>query len=371
VAAGFSFALYTSDNGTNRQLSTLNQPYSYNSAERRFEFPVPALNNLWLKLVITSSPLSAVDFSEIEAYQLVTGIDKVEQTSTSSSMITDLNIGARLTDYLSLTYNLSFEDGEYGSGVKYDRYNQAGYLKWQTLPILATSVGINEAQSQNGDADESLSRSYTLNFDAIPLETVDVNMGLTRAEEYQASERQSVNHNIGLFTTAALYPDLDSSLDLNYGHLKQDATGLTTKNYHGVLTFTARLVPGVTADLTTDYQHTLGDAGSESTGADLNLNWRASEMLSVNAGANKEWLGSDSQSEGASLSLSLAPTETMQFSMNYIYAKTTERINKYSLFGSWSLGPRFTLQGNGSYSESPGQEEWQVQSQLVARFSVL
>ncbi len=371
VSAGFSFAMYSSDDGSNWQLNNASQAFSYNSAEHRFEFPIPSLNNLWLKLVITASPLSTVTFSEIESYRLVTGTDEVELTSTSSSSISDLNLGARLSDSLSLTYNLSFEDGEYGSGVKYDRYNQAGNLRWQTMEALATTVGMSESKSQNGDAAESTSRSYTLNMDAIPLETVDVNLGLTRAEDYEGSERQSVNHNVGLFTTAALYPDLDSSLDLNYGRSKQDDTGLITKNYTGTLTLTARLVPGLTADLTTDYQHTLGDEGSETTGADLSLNWRASDMLSLHVSGNKEWLGSDSQSEGASLSCSLAPTDTTQFSMNYIYAKSTERINKYSLFGSWSLGPHFTLQGSGSYAESEGEEEWQVQSQLVARFSVL
>ncbi len=371
IAAGFTFALYTSDNGTNWQLNTLVQPKSYNSLEKRFEFPMASLNNLWLKLVVTSSPLSTVDFTEIEAYRLVTGTDEVELTSTSSSMITDLNLGARLTESLSLAYSLSYEDGEYGSGVDYERQNQSGHLKWQALPILTTTLGMNEATSQNGDADESGSRSYTLNFDAIPLETVDVNMGLTRSEEYQGSERQSVNHSVGLYTTAALYPDLDSSLDINYRRLKRDDTGLQTKKYQGSLTLTARLVPRLTADLTTDYQHDLGDAGSERTGADLSLNWRASDMLSLHASGNKEWLGSDSQSEGATLALSLAPTDTTQFSLNYIYAKSEERINKYSLFGSWSLGPHFTLQGNGSYSESQGEEEWQVQTQLVARFSIL
>ncbi|MBU0682461.1 MAG: hypothetical protein KKD73_13670 [Proteobacteria bacterium] len=371
VAASFTFALYTSDNGSNWQLSTNSLPFSYNSAEKRFEFPIPALNNLWLKLVITSSPLTTVDFTEIEAYQRVTGVDKAELTSTSSSMITDLNLGARLTDTLTLTYNLSFENGEYGSGVEYDRSSQAGHLTWQTLAALTTTVGVNESKSQNGDADESSSRSYTLNMDAIPLDTVDVNMGLTRSEEYEGSERQSVNHNVGLFTTAALYPDLDASVDLNYGWIKQEDTDLTTRNYHTILTLTARLVPSVTADLTTDYQHTLGDDGSETTGADLSINWRASDMLSMHVSGNKEWLGSDSQSEGASVSLSLAPTDTTQFSMNYIYAKAINRIDKYSLFGSWSLGPHFTIQGNGSYSESQGEEEWLVQSQLVARFSVM
>jgi hypothetical protein len=230
---------------------------------------------------------------------------------------------------------------------------------------------MSQASSQNGDAPEAMSRTYTLNLDAIPLETMDVNMGLTRTEQYEDDQRRSVNHNIGLFTTAALYPDLDASLDLNYGHLKPDDEGPATKNYHGVLTLTARLVPGLTADLTTDYQHTLGDAGSETTGADLGLNWRASDMLSLHLAANKEWLGSDSQNEGAGLSLSLAPTDTIQFSMSYMYAKAEERVDRYAVFGSWALGPHFTLQGTGSYAESQGQEEWQVQSQLVARFSVL
>lgn len=371
LATGFTFALYSSDNGTDWQLNTSPFPFSYNGADQRFEFPVAALNHLWLKLVIIDSHLSPVDFSEIEAYQKITGSGEVELTSTSLSMITDLNLDARLSDSLSLSYNLSFEDGEYGSGVDYDRYNQNGNLRWQVMPTLTTSVGMNESKSQNSDAAESTSRSYTLNVDAIPLDTVDVNMGLTRSEAYQGGERQSVNHNVGLFTTAALYPDLDSRFDINYSRTEYDDTGLTTKNYNGSFTLTARLVPRLTADLTTDYQHTLGEESSETTGAKISFNWRASDMLSLHVSGNKEWLGSDGQNEGASLSLSLAPTTTTQFSMNYVYAKATERINKYSLFGSWSLGPHFTLQGNGSYSESMGEEEWQVQSQLVARFSIL
>ncbi len=371
VAAGFTFALYTSDNGTDWQLKSTSQPFVYKSAENRFEFPLPALNHLWLKLVITASPLATVDFSEIEAYREVSGTGEVELTSVSSSMISDLYLRARLAEDLSLTYNLSFEEGEYGSGVDYDRSNQGGHLQWQTLVALNTSLGINESRSRTGEADESTSRSYTLNMNAIPLETMDVNMGLTRTEAYEGSERRSVNHNIGLYTTAALYPDLDGSLDLNYGQSKQDDSDLTTRNYHGRLALTARLVPGLIADLTTDYQQTLGDAGTETVGTNLGLNWRASDMLSLHASGHKEWQDSDSQSEGASLSLALAPTSTTQFSMNYVYAKAEEQVERYTLFGSWSLGPHFTLQGTGSYSESKEQEEWQVQSQLVARFSAM
>ncbi len=379
VSASFTFDLYTSDDGISWQLHTTNLPNGYNSAERRFEFPIPALQHLWLKLVITGSPaLPVVNFSEIDVFQLVTGENKVEDTTSTTSMITNLNLGAQLTDYLSLTYNLSIEDGEYGSGVEYDRYNQSGNLKWQTLPQLTTTVGINESESQNGDADETLSRSYTLNMDVIPLDTLDVNMGVTRAEEYQGSEKQAVNYNYGLFTTAALYPDLDASLDVNYSRATQELTNVTTKSYDVITSITARLVPKLTADFSVDYQHTLGDSGSETTGADLSLNWRASDMLSLNVTGNKEWIGSSPHNEGARLSLALAPTETTQFSISYIYSKSAETSDKPSqttdkvtVFGSWSLGPHFTMQANGSYVESMGVEDWQVQSQLVARFSVL
>ncbi|PLX50880.1 MAG: hypothetical protein C0613_02280 [Desulfobulbaceae bacterium] len=371
AAAGFTFAFYTSDNGTDWQLQTTSLPFTYNSTEKRFEFVVPGTASQWLKLVVTSSPLATVEFSEIEAYQLVTGINEAELTSTSSSMITDVNVGARLTEALFMTYNLSFEDGEYGSGVDYDRFSQAGQLRWQAMTDLSASLAVNESKSRNGDADQSTTRSYSINMNSVPLETVDVNMGMSRSENYRGGDRQSVSHIVGLYTTAALYPDLDGSLDVNYSHKKDDETELTSKNYHTVLSLTARLVPGLTADLTTDYQHSLGDEGAESTGANLSLNWRSSEMLSINMSANKQWQGSESQSEGAALSLSLAPTATTQFSLSYNYAMTEERINRYAAFGSWSLGPHFTLQGTGSYAESQGMEEWRIQSQLVARFSVM
>jgi hypothetical protein len=369
--AGFTFDLYTSDNGTNWQLSTTSQPFSYNSTEKRFEFPVSGLRNLWLKLVITSSPIVTVDFSEIETYQSVTSAGKLDLSSTSSSSITDLNLGFMVTDTFSVSYSFSMDKGQYGSGVDYSRHNQTGNLKWQPQPNLSTTVMLNETTQQNGDAEESKTRSYALNMNTIPIDTININMGLSQTERFEAATRQSVGYNVGMLTTAALYPDLDASLDLNYSHTTQDSTNLTTSNYNTNLTLTARLVPSLTANLNTGYQQDLERNGDNTTDTTLSLNWRTSDMMSIHLTGNKNWVNSQSESEGASLSMALAPTDTTQFSFTYTYVNANQIINKYSLFGSWSLGPHFTLQSNGSYSESQTQQEWQVQTQLVARFSVL
>lgn len=371
TSAGFTFDLYTSDNGTNWLLSTTSQPFSYNSAEKRFELPLSGLSNLWLKLVITSSPIVTVDFSEIETYQSVTGSGKLDLSSTSSSSITDLNLGFMVTDTFSVSYSFSMDKGQYGSGVDYSRYNQTGNLKWQPQPKLSTSLMLNETTQQNGDTEESKTRSYALNMNTIPIDTLNINMGLSQTEKFEASTRQSIGYDLGMLTTAALYPDLDASLDLNYSHTTQDSTNLTASNYNTNLTLTARLVPSLTANLTTGYQQELEGNRNNTTDTTLSLNWRTSDMMSIHLTGNKNWVNSESESDGATLSMALAPTDTTQFSFTYIYVNASQIINKYSLFGSWSLGPHFTLQSNGSYSESQTQQEWQVQSQLVARFSIL
>lgn len=370
-SGGFTFTLYTSDNGTNWQIQTISQSFTYNSTEQRFQLPVTALNNLWLKIVITSSPLVSIDFSETETYQSVSATDALSLTSTTSSSISDFNLGYLITETISLTYNLSMEDGEYGSGVSYDRYNHTGNLQWQPYQTFTTSLGLNETASQNGDADESKTRSYTLNMDTSPVDTLAINMGLSRTEDYLGSERQSVDYNVGMLTTAALYPDLDASVTLNYGNITEDSSNITIEDYNATLVLTARLVPSLTTDLTTNYQEILGRDGINTTDTTLNINWRTSEMLSLHIAGKKNWIDNETLSEGLTTTVTLAPTDTSQFSMSYIYLNDTETMNRYTLFGSWSIGPHFTLQTNGSYTESGSQEEWLVQSQMVARFSVL
>lgn len=370
-SGGFTFDLYTSDNGTNWQLETTAQSFSYDATDHRFVLPINSLTHLWLKVVITTSPLTTIDFSETETYQSVPASAANNITSTSSSSITDFNLGYLITDSLSLTYNLSMEDGEYSSGIDYDRYNQAGSLQWRPYQSFTTSLGINETTSQNGDSDESKIRSYTLNMDSTPIDTLSMNLGFGRTENYLGSERLSVNYNAGLLTTAAIYPDLDASLTLNYGHATEDSTNITIEDYNASLTLTARLVPSLTTDLTTNYQEVLGSDGINSTDTTLNINWRTSEMLSLHVAGKKNWVDSESESEGVTTSITLAPTDTTQFSLTYIYADSTERLNRYTVFGSWSIGPHFTMQGNGSYTESGDEEEWLIQSQLVARFSIL
>lgn len=369
-SSSFAFDLYSSSDGSNWQLETTNLSFTYDSLEQRFELPLNSLNKLWLKVVITASPLSTVTFSEIEAYQYVT----VSQlTTTSSSSITDINVGVLITDTITASYNVSIEDGEYGSGIDYERNNHTGSLQWQPMPNFTTTLGLNQTTNQNSDAEENIKRSYTLNMDTSPLNTVDLNMGLTRSEEYIDGTRQSVNHTVGLLTTAALYPDLDSSLDLNYGYNTEDLTNETTRNYTTILILTAHLTPDLTSDLTTNHKQILGGDGSQTTSTILNINWRTSEKMSIHLTGQKEWLDFESSTEGADLTLTLAPTITSQFSLRYTYQNTSgsDRINKYVFFGSFALGPHITLQNNAGYSKSQDQEEWQVQTQLIARFSIL
>lgn len=372
AAAGFSYVLYASDNGTNWQMVSISAAFTYDSAEKCFELPLSVKQYLWLKVVITASPLDAVDFTEVEAYQEVTSqSNEATLTSTSVSSITDLNLSARITDYLTMSYNISLEKGEYGSGVGLERYNQGGLVNWQVVPSLSTGVGITQSSFQNGDGDESVRRSYNGRIDIIPMDTVNVNMGLGRSENYLGSERQTSSDNIGLYATAALYPDLDGSFGGNYAHHRQDDTEVTTKTYGANFALAARLRPGLTADVATDYQRTSGDAGIKQTALTFGFNWRLTDMLSFQMSGNKQWIDGESLSDGGKMSLSMVPTATTQLSMNYVFSNSTESVDSYTIFGSWALGPHFSMQGRGSYSESGGESTWRVQSQLAARFSGL
>lgn len=370
VAGSFTFDLYTSNNLTDWQLLATGAPFSYNSTERRFEFNISPQRKLWLKVVVTNSPIQVVEFSEIEIYNQVAGSGtSVTRSSKTTTTISDLNMGYKISPTMNCSYSISMEDGGYSSGVDYTRRSQAGNLRWDPWQYLSSSFDVSETRDQNGDEPENLNRSYGMNLSSPPIPTVDVNLGLTRTDQYEGDTLKQMKYDAGLFTSAQLYPDLDGNLDLGYIRTKQEDTGNVVREYDSRLALTARLIPGLTADLTGDYRRSKSVSASETLESTLNLNWRTSDMLSLVGTGRSSWRDGEKESEAMGLNMSVAPTETVQMSLGYDYSKSTKRTNKYTFFLSWALGPHFTFQGDASYTEDTIEEDWLIQGQLVARFS--
>lgn len=369
-AGSFVMDLYASANGVDYQKLVTAVPFIYNAVERRFEISVAGLRRQWLKLVVTDSPLLRVDFSEIEAYdQVASSEDFVTRKDRSESNLSDLSLAYRFSSTLGMTYNLSMEYGSYTSGMAFDRRSQLGQLRWAPGPWLTSSLGVSENREDIEGSPETMNRSYSLRLSSPPLPTVDMNYGLSRTERYEDGQLLSTSHETGLYTSAALYPDLDANLDLTWSRTVQEFTGTASRNHGSRLGLTARLVPRLTADLTADYQKHQGGSATESLDNSLTLNWRLSDILSLMSAAGKRWENWESVQESLLVQTTMAPTETTQFSINYLYNKGEDTTDRYGVNGTWAIGPHLTLQANGSYAEQREETDWQIRAQLIARFS--
>ena len=393
TASTLAMDLYGSLNGTDYQRIQQNVSFVYDTVKKRFDITMSGVTFRWLKLVVTSSPVQRVDFTEIEAYDRVASSGSfASREDKTLSNISDLNMGYKFSSTLGMTYNLSLEYGNYASEIDYNRQNQIGEMRWTPWEYLSSAFGVSENMEKIEGLPETMNRAYTLRLSSPPVPSVDMNLGLSKTERYEEKKLLSTSYVTGLYTSAALYPDLHANLDLTsgrtvyehastlttiYGPLYGNA-GVTTKDYGSRLTMTARLIPRLTADLITDYQKIQGAVSTELLDDKLTLNWRVSDILSVLTAVGKKWENWQSAGENLLLQTTVAPTDNTQFSLSYYVVNDDNDLSRYALSGSWAIGPYLTLQGNVFYVERKQESvffgaqrddtDWQIRTQLIARF---
>lgn len=369
-AAVFVFALYASDDGSNWQLLNANVSSTYSGSNRRFELDTSGNSSQrWLKIVITTSSLQQIDYTEMEVYELASSTSSsLTLDTTSTSSVTDTNIAVQLSQRSTLSYSLNLNQGEYPSGDDFRRLNQLGELKWLN-DIISAALSMSQARDRTGSRPESMNFHYNGSMGFTPLSTVNVNWGLGRTERYEGDLRQSVEHEVTLYSTLMPYPDLDATLDLIYRDTSYDQGGRGLDDYSANVIVTARLVPTLTADWKYDYRYLEGDLTTQNYGSDLILNWRPTDMFSMMTTGKSHWQDGISISDGFLVRATVAPVPPVQFSVSYTYEHTTEVINKYTTYVSWALGRYFTLQTDADYSRRAAESDWWIKIKLTGRFA--
>jgi len=370
-ASGFRFDLYVSNvsDGSTWQKAATDLSFTYSVNRRRFEISTGDRSHLWIKLVVTDSPFQEISFTEVELYDLVaTSSGAVQSFSETTTTLTDVNVSYLVTSSLDIAYSLSVEYGEYSSGVDYNRRSQTGGVRWAPFRLLTSSLEFNETREQNGSEPDVINRRYGVNLHSPPLPTLDLTLNASRQDSYLGQDLQKMAYDVGFYTAAALYPDLDGNLDLTYRRTKDDQTGALGREYGSRLVLTARLIPEVTLSGQGEYQRRKAESVVDTIDSTVNCNWRVSDILSLNVSGKKSWEEGVSQGESATFALAVAPTDRLQASFSASYSKSEQRSNSYSGFVSWALGPNLTFQLNSSYATSGDEESWTVRAQMVANF---
>lgn len=364
IAHDFHWDLYFSDNGSDWDLNATDIHHSYNSSLLRFEFDIPKVQKDYIKLVTVQTPEEAVSISEMD---VMCRTESKKEESTYENFLTDVHLGFRLTTDLNMNYSLSLETGTMDPGSDKDRQNQAGIISWTPSRYFVPSLSASENRQDYEDQPDTVSRSYSFMIASEPLSTLDLSIGTTRNENYEDGDRQSTTHNYTLYTTAVLFPDLNSSLDLLYGTTDY-VDGEDSRTYGAQCTVTARLSPELIADLTVEYNKNKAETDSESKGGTLTLNWRPSDIFSLRGNGSRTWEKEDDDTTNFNMVLSLVPTHKIQLNLGYSYANSTSTTQKYSFFWSWMVNQIFSVNVNGSYQIAEKDEPWSISGQLIARF---
>ncbi|WP_456387051.1 hypothetical protein [Desulfolithobacter sp.] len=378
--ADLRWDLYTSDNGTNWQRVLVNPSTSYNQTDNRYEVITGGIQAIYMKLVVTAWPATAdIPVTEITAFRTVTSTgDNVTDFQRQEKYLTDLNFRFDPSVNTRFSYSLVWDSSKFNLGNDRTRFFQSASFSWQPSRYFAPTLTVNNTDTINSDTTDTTTRSYGLNIRSSPTETLDTSLSVTRNENYQDGTRQSSNHTITLLTSAVLYPDLESSLDINVSFNKNEADKANTEETFSVRwSLTARLRPGLTADLVADYAGNSLDwsaitSNTDSGGkATLNINWRPSDLVSFQMNGSQGYGNQedDSQSLLFDSKFSILRTRKTQVTVGY-RTNWNQEATDHSLNTnlSWNISRYLTLQSLAYYRLTDDQNSWAINASLTARF---
>jgi len=372
--------LYTSSDGIEWHLEQNNVPTVYNRERNRYEVAPERVQAIYIKLNLTAwSTTTAIPVTEIEAFrnELGTGSSLTEHQTYDRSL-TDLNIRYEPTASTRLTYSLVWDNSKYNTGNNRNRLFQSGSFQWLVNRYFIPTLSINDTRTENSEIADTLRRSMGLTIQSHPFETLETSLSITRNESYDDDVLIDSNNTISWLSSAELYPDLDTTLDLTLIFNDQGETGSSSSEAFNIRwTLTGRLRESLTADFTSEYgANTLdfnritsdNDSGGRTT---LNLNWRPSELVSILLNASQGYgeLWKNYQTILLDTKFSVVRTDKTQVILGYRTNITAEDSSHGLNFNwSWKISEYLTFQSIGTYILGPEENIWTINNRLTARF---
>ncbi len=368
VSSQFSWSLYYSNDNTNWVLARAVSSV-YDTANKRFVLDISGYQRNFLRVVAVNDPTAtAVNFSEIEVYEKVSaapGSTTARLISKQNNWTTNAGLSLRLRDNLTLTSNLSYESNNYSSGSDQQITRLNGGLSWE--PYSAVTLRLNGSLHSTAVTDTPTyeTRTYSLTLSSALLPTVDTTLGVTMSDYLEGGDKVSRSYNYNLHMSAALYHDLDASLNASYARNENKREQSSTNTKSTGLLFTARLIPGLTANLSGNYAKSSSSRAVIDSG--IELHWRLSDLLSLNSSYHQAW--ADENSSSAALGINWAMTRNMELALNHTYIIKPGSSHVTALDWRWAVNKNISLMTSGSFTSGPSS--WSVNSRLSSRFTAM
>nr|MBF0220885.1 hypothetical protein [Desulfobulbaceae bacterium] len=367
--SAFSWDLYSSAGNLTWTLEQSGLTATYNTTYGRFEIDVSGYSRNFLSVVaVSDAGATLVTFSEIELYQEIaaTGSTTLVQ-SRSENHSTNVNLNFQLKPDLRLSSNFSYNLNESSTSVSANSTDVNSSLSWNPTNDLAVRLNGGVTSSSAGNSLEDQTRTYGLSVSFPPLPTVDSSWGVTLTETYEGTHHLTSGYNYSMQLVADIYEDLTARFNGSFAqndNIQENSIDSTTSSQ---INFTARLVPGLVAGISSNYSKTSGQQCTIDGGG--NIHWRLSEMLSITANYAHAWASTDTSSMG--LGFNVALTRNMQVSFSHNRSISPESTHTTSMDWKWTISQYISMLTSGSYQNGQGSESWNVTGRLNARFSVM
>lgn len=377
-----SWDLYSSEDGVNWQLEVANASTQYNPDLFRYRVNTGAIERIYLKLVVTAWPTTlAIPITEVEAYRsqegsTVTGgpiTDKQEYTRT----LFDTNFRYTPTTDLRLNYSFIYDDTVSFPGNDRRRIFQTANINYRYNPYLNPSFSVNDTVTNNTSIADTSQRTYALTIQSTFLPTLESTFGYTRSENATDNVLESANDALHLNVTAALYPNLDSTLELTSNFNQNIEIDRSTENLSLRWTLTSRLRKNLLVDFIWEHgtngislSEIISSPQSGGQGT-LNINWRPSDLVSLQLNGSKgygeAWASFNSLLFDANVTI--VRTSKTTVILGYRTSSSgSDTTHGLSANWSWNLSEFFTMQSLANYIVTQEQTGWLINTRLTARF---
>jgi len=329
-----------------------NIPSVFNEEERRFELTVNLFDDD-IMVVSTNQTGIELTFTELQAFSQLTE----DSTTTNYNYLTSFQANARLTQTLTASTSLTFEQLESDFVTekrKSDRLFVNGSLSWRPTPYMVPSVSYSEVRESGTDQPDRVNRSFSLTVTSFPLPTLTFVLGYTRAGQYEDNEKIQLTNNYNFLTTAQIYPDLSASMYSSYRDTEsRDSEGDLVGNgsFTTRVGLNARINRALTADLTANYQSTQSDTSENSySDSTLSLKYKPSVYLSVTGSGTKYWSGVErSDTLALNTELKVLQTNKAQLRLRHDLRKSEKTSNRVGMDFTWDISDNLFLEYKAAY----------------------
>ncbi|BBD07179.1 F5/8 type C domain protein [Desulfovibrio ferrophilus] len=268
--ADYTWALYSSDDGVFWSQISASASFVYDDEKDYFAITVPGVEKRYLKVVNTTNDatVSPIYVTEIEAYSLEPHAADSSDSDMAVTKNIQLNMNYRPKEWLQLSYDMSQIRRMEEAGadeVRHDTHN-AGVRVSHNLGAYVTATGQYQRrlETQTGELDRT-SDSYLANLLAQPMETLDVDLSLSRVDSREGSQEVSSNSvaqmHVGALLRKGAQLDVESGLSVNENFQSDAVT--TARNLDTSLRL--ELTRSLTADLIHDMSWTETEQASNVT----------------------------------------------------------------------------------------------------------